>query len=110
MIRLIEDVGAPAAVAATDIVTMEVAPQWNEWASYIMAVGGYVGGFMNFGGPFVKNIGVASFDWAARSIYGRIRGGTTQRSVSSRRVSFNPKPAVNRSYQPEFESVTPHAF
>jgi len=106
-IKIVEDIGAPAAVAMVDIVTTEVAPTWNEWASYIMAVGGYVGGFMGFGGPFVKNIGVASFPWAARNIYARIKGTTASR-VSGRKVAFVPQ--VKRSYQPEFEAVAPHAF
>lgn len=107
-IKMMEDVGAPATVAAVDIITLEVAPDWNEWAGYIMAAGGYVGGFMNFGGPFVKNVGIASLDWAARSLYQRVRGGTT-RKVTNKKVAFRPAP-VQRSYQPEFESVAPHAF
>ena len=107
MIKLVEDLGAPVAVTAVDLVTLEVAPDWNEWASYIMAAGGYIGGFMNFGGPFVKNLGIASMDWAARSLYQRVRGGMTKRT---HRKVFVPHRPVERSYQPEFESVAPHAF
>ena len=109
MIRMVEDVAAPAAVAAADIITLEVAPDWNEWASYIIAAGGYVGGFMGFGGPFVKNLGVASFDWAARNLYQRIKGTAVTTRVAKSRAVFKPA-SVGRSYQPEFEATAPHAF
>lgn len=107
MIRLVEAVVAPATVAAVDIFTLEVAPDWNEWASYIMAAGGYVGGFINFGGPFVEHMGIASLDWAARSLYQRVRSGMTKKA---RRKVFAPPRSVERSYQPEFEAVAPQAF
>ena len=110
-IKMVEDLGAPAVVTLVDIVTLEVAPTWNEWASYLMAVGGYVSGFMGFGGPFVKNIGIASLDWAARNLYQRVKGVPAAARVGSRKVAFTPaRPPVQRSYQPEFESVAPHAF
>lgn len=108
-IKMVEDVGAPVAVTAVDLITLEVAPDWNEWASYLMAVGGYVGGFLNFGGNFVKQIGVASLPLAARSIRDRIKGGASQRTPKER-VKFRTREKVARSYQPEFEAVSPHAF
>jgi len=115
-IQMMDDVVAPAAVTAVDILTLEVAPEWNEMAAYVIAAGGYVGGFMNIGGrqaTFVKNLGIASFDWAGRSLYKRIRGGGVTRRMN-RSATFTPAPvsrsSVQRSYQPEFESVTPHAF
>jgi len=110
MIRLVDDVVAPAVVSTADIVTMEVAPDWNEWVAYIMAAGGYVAGAMGFGGNFAKNLGIASMDWAARSIYQRVKAaGATTKQVASRRVAFSPT-NVHRSYEPEFDSVSPFAI
>lgn len=88
-IRMVEDLGAPIAVTAVDLITLETAPDWNEWASYLMAAGGYVGGFMGFGGPFVKQIGVASLPLAARNIRERMRGGASKK-VAERRMNFRP--------------------
>lgn len=105
-IRMIEDVGAPVAVVAVDLITLETMPDWNEWASYLMAIGGYVGGFLGFGGPFVKNIGVASLPLAARNIRERMRGGATRKASS--RLTFhsasNPGP-IRQSVFPEYEEA-----
>lgn len=109
MIRLVPDVGSPLTVAAVDIATMEMAPDWNEPASYIMAGGGMVAGVMNMGGDYVKNIGVAALPLAIRNLYTRFRSGaagarTTKlalRKVASR-VTRYPSPA----FDPEFQGVT----
>lgn len=102
----INDIGAPVAVTVVDLFTETTQPTWNEWAAYAMAAGGYVGAFMNFGGDFTKNIGIASFPWAAKKLYERVRstGGTSNlalRSVSRRSVSRFPAPA----YSEEFAGV-----
>ena len=111
-IRMVEDLGAPVAVVAVDLVTETTIPQYNEWAAYIMAAGGYVSAFMGWGGPFMKNVGIASFPWAAKKLYNRVRAGTvTTRARSRANVSrFSAPNPVTRSYQPEFEKVAPHAF
>jgi hypothetical protein len=99
MIKVIPDVGAPIAVVAADLVTESVAEgKWNEWASYIVAAGGYLGGFMNWGGDFTKNLGIAALPWAAKNIYNRIRGGTSA-PVTLRRVSRYPAPAGQTNFQ-----------
>jgi len=105
-IKMVEDLGAPLAVTAVDLVTQETAPDWNEWASYIMAGGGYAGALMNFGGEFVKNVGIASLPLAARNIYARIKGGSAK--MASSRLAFRPAQKVSgirQTVTPEFEDV-----
>lgn len=119
MIKVIQDVGAPAVVTGVDILTLELAPTWNEWASYIMAGGAYLlsglGVIRGTGGEFVKNMGIAALPLAARNIYGRVKQPMTQR-VGASRLALRATPAstpahsIGRSYQPEFETVAPHAF
>jgi len=100
-IKIVSDLGAPLAVVAAGLVTESVAEgKWNEWAGYILAAGGYLGGFMNWGGDFTKNIGIASLPWAAKNIYERIRGGTSA-PVTLRRVTRYPAPVVHK----EFDNV-----
>ena len=98
-IRLVPDVGAPLAVTAVDLITETTAPDWNEWASYIMAIGGYLGASMGWGGDMVKNVGIASFPWAAKNIYNRVRGGVG----ASRRLAFraarSPAPATKTPFE-----------
>jgi len=109
-IDMMNDVGAPLAVTAVDLVSESFIPQYNEWAAYLLAVGGYVGAWQNYGGEFVKNVGIASFPWAAKKVYERVRamGGTSQLAlrkvarVSGRGgISRYPAPA----YSDEFAGV-----
>jgi hypothetical protein len=95
-IRIVEDVGAPVAVAAVNIVTKQYLPKYNDWANYIMTVGGYVGAAMNWGGPFLKNVGIASFPLSAERIYDRVRGAAVSGSV--RRVSRYPAPETQAPF------------
>ena len=123
MIRIVPDVGAPAMVVGVDLLTQEYAPEWNEWASYIMAGGAYVvaalGLVKGAGGEFVKNMGIASLPLAARNILDRVRQPATARRASApaaRLALRTASPAsrvgqpVNRAYQPEFEQAGAHAF
>lgn len=102
MIKVMEDVGAPIAVTAVDLITETTAPDWNEWASYICAAGGYLGAWFNFGGDFTKNVGIASMPWAAKKIYNRVKG-------VSRRAAFRPTSRVSRypaaANVPEFQGA-----
>lgn len=90
MIRWAEDLGAPALVAAADIATTELKPIWNRWVGIGLAAVGYVaGGVLGMGGTFVKNLGIASFPWAAHGIYDMVKEGTApvSRQVQSARVA-----------------------
>lgn len=116
-IRITEDVGAPALVTGVDLLTLEWQPSWNEWAAYILAGIGYASAAMNVrsGGPFLKNVGIAALPLAARHIYFRVKGGVSQpvrRVGAGARMALQPinRSPINRSYQPEFEGVSPHAF
>lgn len=119
MIRIAQDVGAPIVVTGIDIATLELAPNWNEWASYIMAGGAYVvsglGLVRGTGGEFIKNMGIAALPLAARNIYARVKQPVSRSAGASRLalrpVASNPNTGgISRTYQPEFEGVTPHAF
>lgn len=116
-IKIVEDVGAPATVAVVNLVTKELAPDWNEWAHYIMTALGYVGGFMGFGGGYVKNLGVASLSGTVDHIYTRVKGGVSSKVASpTSRMGLRSIPTtpisrpVSRSYQNEFESAGAHVF
>jgi hypothetical protein len=92
-IKLMPDLGAPALVFVADWATStydEKATGFklNRPIGILLAVGGYAGGMFGWGGDFVKNIGIASFDWAANSIVGYIKEKTapTSARVTSTRV------------------------
>jgi hypothetical protein len=115
MIKIVEDVGAPALVVAADIATLEMAPDWNEYISYILTGVGYVTAFMDIrtGGEFLKNVGIASLPLTARHIYNRVKGAPTSRraTAGAGRMALRPTPvsSISRSYNPEFEKVSPYA-
>lgn len=116
--RIVEDVGAPLAVTAVDILTLEMAPDWNEYSSYILTGVGYLGGFFMPGkwSAFLTQLGATSLPLTARHIYERVKAGTpTARRATSSRMALQPLSRaagspVSRSYQPEFGPVAPHAF
>ena len=71
-IRLVEDVGAPVAVTAVDLITQSAVPQWNSWANYAMTVLGFGGAYLNMGGDFVKNVGIASLPKSLEQLYAMV--------------------------------------
>lgn len=105
-IDLLNDLGAPAAVTVVDLALESTRPDWNEWGAYIMAGAGYIGAWQGFGGDFVKNVGIASFPWAAKKIYERVRGTAVNSQLALRKVARHsvaryPAPA----YSEEFAGV-----
>jgi hypothetical protein len=101
-IKILPDVVSPLAVTTVNLVTEATAPNWNEWAGYICAAGGYICGFTGWGGDFMKNFGIASLPWAAKNIYERIRGtqGATRRmTFRPTKVSRYPAPAQEAPFQ-----------
>jgi len=118
MIKIIEDVGAPAVVTAIDMLTLEMAPDYNEIASYVMTGVGYVAGGLGLGGrsmqDFLTKVGIASLPLTARAIRERVKSPVSQRAGASR-LALRPVASsgiahpVSRSYQPEFEKVSPYA-
>jgi len=103
-IKLVPDLGAPVAVVAVDLMTDRYAPKYNEWIAYLLAIGGYVAGWMEWGGDFMKNVGIASLPWAAKKVYTRItsRAAASQRLALSRpvsKVSRYPAPAPAIQFQ-----------
>jgi len=91
MIKFGEDIGAPLAVAAADILTTQYQPTWNKWVRIGLAAGGYIlGGWMGIGGTFVKNLGIASAPLAIESIYSMIKEGVGAPAGSSARLVMRP--------------------
>ena len=92
-IRLIPDVGSPLTVVAVDLLAESFVPAQANYADYVMTIGGYLAGFMDWGGDYVKNIGVSSLPLTARKIYERVRGGMGVSRAGMRRVARYPAPA-----------------
>ena len=68
-ITLVPDLGAPLTVIAVDLIVDSQAPDYAKWATGIMAVGGYVGSYLNKGGDFVKNVGIAALPAFGKNLY-----------------------------------------
>ena len=102
-IRMVPDVGAPLAVAGINIAGRTVFPDYHDYLIYGMTALGYIGGWMNWGGDFLKQMGVSSLPLTADKIYERIRGGVTHGASSRlalrRRVSRYPAAAVDREFR-----------
>ena len=100
MIKWVPDLGAPLTVTAVDLIVETTAPDWNEWAAYIAAGGGYLSAFMGWGGDFTKNVGIASFPWAAKKVYERVKGGASSRlNLRKSGVSRYPAPATKSPFE-----------
>lgn len=116
------NLGAPLAVTAVDIGTLEMLPEGNEWAAYIMTGVGYAAWAMNvrMAGDFLTNLGVASLPLTARHVYERVKAsqGTSRRATAgAQRMALRSRSAapsvnkqVSRMYQTEFEEAGAHAF
>jgi hypothetical protein len=86
-IRIIDDVVPPVVVAAANIMikgTPAMAP-YADWIAYGLAAAGYAGAFMNFGGDFVKNLGIAALPGAVERLYALV---TTPTPAPAYRPSF----------------------
>jgi hypothetical protein len=88
-IKLVPDVAVPAGVFVADWATSAydekaTGMKLNRPVGIGLAILGYAGAMLNWGGDAVKNIGIASFDWAANSVvsYIKERGGTTAGATS----------------------------
>lgn len=97
-IRWVDDLGAPVAVAAVNIASRTGIPEYHDWIVYAMTIAGYVGGFMGWGGTFLKQVGVSSLPLTADKIYERVRGGVGGR-LAFRSVSRYPAPATKTPYE-----------
>ena len=105
-INHVNDVGAPLAVTAVELITETTVPQYNEWAAYLLAIGGYAGSMMGYGGDFVKNVGIASMPWAAKKVYDRVKsmtGGTSRLALRRVAAPITRYPAP--SYNDEFAGI-----
>jgi len=113
MIKLMDDVGAPALVAGVNIMlrqsTSDVLGQpVSDVAVYGMTALGYLGGHMGWGGRnsgFVKNVGVASAALAMEKAYDALKGGTTAARVATSRGRGTVQRRVSTYNAPEFNDV-----
>lgn len=100
-INFVDDFGAPLAVTAVDLIVETTAPDWNEWAAYGTFGLAWLASQMGWGkGNFTKNMGIAATPWAAKKLYGRIRGGVSSpaRRLSMTKVSRWPAPLVEQPF------------
>ena len=99
-INWINDLGAPLAVTAIDLVVESSFPQYDEYAAYILAGGSWLATAMGWArSDFVKNLAIASTPLAARKIYDRVKGVSSPvRGLSTRRVSRWPAPLVEHPF------------
>lgn len=117
-LKVVEDVGAPLAVTAVDLLTTEFVadPAWNAYSSFILTGLGYITAAMNVRIPyadFVKNLGVASLPQTAHHIYNWAKTGTLTRRAAPaasrmalRPVSRQAGRPVSRLYEKEFEGAS----
>ncbi|KKL52922.1 hypothetical protein LCGC14_2280630 [marine sediment metagenome] len=99
--RWMDDVGAPLAVTAIDLVTETVAPQWNEYAAYGTAVGAWVANQSGMArSDFVKNMAIAATPWAAKAAYQRIRGmlGISGAGIHGKGINRWPAPLIEQPF------------
>jgi len=105
MIKLVDDIGAPVAVGAADILVSKYKADWSPWVGIGLAAVGYVaGGYMGIGGNFLKNVGIASMPWALKGIAEQVGIAsmspvTGRIPVSGRRITRYPAPAYEKEYQ-----------
>lgn len=92
-IQLVNDVIPPVAVAAVDIVMKQTMPTYADYAVYGMTALGYIGAFLNWGGDFVKNVGIAAAPMALEKLYAMVVTPAASRVGGARSVTFNPSPA-----------------
>ncbi len=97
------DVGAPLAVTAIDLVVETVIPQYNEWAAYGTAGLAWIAansGFAKGNEQFVKNMAIAATPWAAKQAYRRIRGmlGVSGAGVRAKGINRWPAPLVEQPF------------
>jgi len=113
MIKLMDDVGAPAVVAGINIMlrqsTSDVLGQpISDVAVYGMTALGYLGGHMGWGGrnsDFVKNIGVASAALAMEKAYDALKGESVTSQMAANRGRGVMQRRVATYNAPEFDDV-----
>ncbi len=91
-----DDLGAPLAVTAIDIIVESTTPQWDEYAAYGVPIVTWLAAGFNKGGTFVKNMAIASTPLAVNRIYRQVRGGVS--SKVGRRISRWPAPIVEQPF------------
>ncbi len=102
-IKLIPDVGVPAVVFAADWATSTydartTAPAGSMKFNRPVGIGlcalGYAGAWLGWGGELTKNLGVASFDWAANSVVSYIKERTaTPAAARMERIAVHSRAA-----------------
>lgn len=98
-IKMMDDVGAPLAVAGIDIASKATMPQWNNWIIYGVTGLGYLASVMGWGGNFIKQMGVSSLPLTAERIYAQVMGGAV-----SERLAYRARKSVGRYPAPAYDT------
>lgn len=99
MIRLAEDVGAPVLVTAADMLVGQTKPTWSDGVGIGLAAAGYIGSYMGYGGPMVKNIGIAAAPWAFKAIISKVSGAGVSGMAVRQRVARWPAEPYVKTFQ-----------
>lgn len=117
MIKLMPGIASPALVTAADMLTLEMAPQYNEYVNYGMTAIGYLAGFMGWGrgdtGEFLFNLGPCSLPLTARAIRAKVKGMpiTRRTPVAGQRLALRPTASrgpVRQSMPPDYAYLELH--
>ena len=106
-INIVNDIGAPAMVTFVNVFARASTKEIGgmsvaDAAVYAMTAGGYLGAWMGWGGPFVKNIAIAAAPLAFEKLYDSFLAKPAAARVS--RVSY---PAMRVSRYPGSASESP---
>lgn len=103
MIRIAEDVGAPVGVGIVNMLLESQKPTWSDGANIAMSLAGYIGGYTGYGGPMLKNVGIAATPMALKAVVGMVKGaGVTRGMTVRKRVGRWPA----EPYVKQFEGAT----
>jgi len=108
-INIVNDVGAPAVVTLVNVFakgsTKSIGGMsYADAAVYAMTAGGYLGAWMGWGGPFVKNIAIAAAPLAMEKLYNSFAvearvSRSSRMSYPAMRVSRYPGPASEGPFE-----------
>jgi len=96
------DVGAPAVVAGINIASRTGLPDYHDTIIYGVALLGYVAAAMDWGGAFIKQMGVAAAPLALDKLYERFKGTP----VASRPpIAFKRAPVTRYPAEPAYSEA-----
>jgi len=109
-IKILPDVGAPAAVGVVNIVMDKYAPTYKDWVTLGLTGVGYIVAGMNLVrgdmGDFIKNLAVASLPGTMNWAYNKVVVGGAGARVTGQRMALRPaSQAIRQTTVPEMATV-----